>query len=489
MNDPVLQNLLELYQDYWLQRKAELLERWDYYNGEQAKYLPHFAAETEQDWQRRTEDAIIENHCKSTVNIAAGYLYGASDKISRRCDDPAAQTTMSEIWDFNDFPDFTMDVGVMTGVCGFSVTHLRWVDPDTEEPYPPTATHRDLTHGIVQYILMDSVETLPIAKPDNPKALSDIFRVSYREAGSGLPIYDRLQGRQYDTITVIEHIDDAVWHRWDSMKGQFVQTRNDPNPFHSVSTLFVVFSNPGDPMYLEGDPDHLDVIPLNRDLNERLTDDRLTISYHSFPILVHDGDLANFILKPNSHIQGDPDKIKYLTWDNVLAASQEHAEQLRRNISLVSSVTDLPRGRSADIGQVRSGAGLRSMFQADMLLAGRKQKRAIRYEKRLIRSSLEMTTFYTGQPFSTKNATIIFPDDIFGLDELWKAQAEQLHLQSGTKSLKDYLKENYPNLTEHELDQKLEEIKEFNDWRGTGQSGNGRAVYTNEQASIDQQVP
>jgi hypothetical protein len=240
-------------------------------------------------------------------------------------------------------------------------------------------------------------------------------------------------------------------------------TKTFPNPYGNISIPFTVFRNYGDPMYLEGESDIANMIPLQSALNEIMTDDKATISYHSFPILkfLNDAKMpSNWVRKPNSGLEfsGSGDA-QYLVWDNVLEASDKFKEKLRSSMTVVSGVSQISRGNASEIGQVRSGAGLKTLFQSDINAIGLKIPHFKRAERDLVYSTVKMWEKETGESLGDFTCEVSFPQDFVGLDRLLEAQVNQIDVQQGLSSIREIVKGKHPEaISEDEINEYIAEI-------------------------------
>jgi hypothetical protein len=242
-------------------------------------------------------------------------------------------------------------------------------------------------------------------------------------------------------------------------------------------------------MQLEGTPDHKDAIPLNSDLNERLNDDRNVIRYHSFPIIVFNNTRPSEEWRrgPNSalYIEGESDgKIEYLVWDNELEASKEFKEQLRKSMINVSGFSATSFGDTENLGQVRSGPALKTLFTNDAISIFLKRSEAEKAEKWLIWATAKMYERHSGEQFENYNAEIMFPEDTFGIDELLRAQIDALKIAARTKGIDEIVAEEHPELTAEEID---ERIKKSNSLAELSEEMKVQRQKTPEESQLEQE--
>lgn len=475
-----LNELLENIESYWHHRKNEMIKRWDFYYGDpQRMYLPRFPGEDDYEYVSRQDSATIENHCGKTCDVLVGYLYGqpnCQSRIKVRALDDNGNIVESiqkllqhNIWRNNDIDSFRIDVALMVSVTGYAVIHKEFVDKRTMLPFDKKASKEDKKkYGTIRYDLFDSVDTMPIPKISEtgeiyPRLLGSIIRMYSTDNYSGNRYIDRINNKRYTVENRLEAFDDKEFRRLiitDGVLDRNTDTKSsvsEPNPYGDIRVPFTVFRNYGDPMYLEGESDIANMISLQSALNEVTTDDKATISYHSFPVLTLNKGAklpSNFVRKVNSVLEFDGDgTAEYLTWDNVLEASAKFKEEVRTNMTVVSGVSQLSRGNASGVGQVRSGAGLKTLFQADVNCISLKIPHFKKAEKELVYSTIKMWEFETGESFGDFTCEVEFPEDFVGLDKLINAQTEQIELTQGVESLREVIKETHPEFTsEAEVD-------------------------------------
>lgn len=474
---------------YWASRKMALLKLWDFYYGDRQRYyLAKFEGESEQEYYNRILDATIENHCAKTCDTLVGYLYGQPNSRSRtivrvidkegEIIEDAQRFLRDRIWVYNKIDVLRIAVALMTSVTGTGIVRNVFVDTRTRLPFKPNASKEDKKkYGMVRYDLYDTVDTmpLPLMTEDGdiyPQILGAIVRYYERDNFTGITPLDRLLNKAFTASETLEVYSGEKFVRATLEHGAIdaETVRQAGNPYKDITTVFTLFKNHGDPMYLEGNSDLSQMTSLQNTLNEISNADKLTIDYHSFPLLVLMGGAklpSNFIRKVNSGLELDVNQdVKYLTWDNVLEASDVYKEGVRKQMTVVSGVSQISRGNATDIGQVRSGAGLKTLFQADVNAIGLKVPYFAEAERQLVLSTLKMWEIETGESFGEDvRVEVKFPEDFVGLDELLKAQTEQLEIANRTKTVEELIKDKHPDLvSEDEVDEILEEsIEELED--------------------------
>lgn len=464
--------------EVWPSRKMDLMKKWDFYYGDSQRfYLPRYAGETTEEYNDRVRNATVENHCQKTCDVLVGYLYGqpkAESRVAVRAEKDEKllgrhNEILEDCREYNNFDALRIDIALMVSVTGFALVYHEFVDKRTGLPFPSnTSKDEKKEYGVVRYELFDSVDSMPLpyVSPQAyvyPRILGGVARYYSLELGAS-SYFDRILNKRVYTDDYFELFDETGMKRARVETGEEQPISTEPNEYGNINYWFTLFRNYGDPMYLEGRSDIDQIIPLQNELNELANDDRTTIAYHSFPILkmLKGAKMPpNFIRKANSVLEFDGDQdADYLTWDNVLEASQKRQESIRRQMTVTSGVSQLSRGNAEDVGQVRSGPGLKTLFQADINAVGVKIPYFVQAEKHVAEYTLKMWEFQTGESMGEFEICVEFPEDFVGIDELLKAQTEQIEVQEGMESLREIIKEKHPEIgSEEEIDAILEEIQ------------------------------
>jgi len=445
----------------YYKRKFEITKLWNFYLGNQSIYLEKYEGESDAEYMSRVQNTTIENHCRPTVDIAVAYLYGDGDKIVRRAIDPTLhEILVNNIWKVNDMTSFMIDVRINASVTGYSLVEPVLIKKSTGKPYEPgePINKEDIS---ILYTLLDSTIAIPLPRIYDMRSLGAVIKFYSINSIDLLSGYD-IDIDFKDEIWILEYIDDNVWLRFAYPDDKYDKPVHIPvfadgediNPFGDVRDAFVLFRNAGDPASLEGLSEIEGLITMQTNLNERLSDDRLTIRYHSAPIIKFlKGAQApdSWIRKPNSILEFDGDgNAEYLTWEDRLQASFEYTEQLRKSIAITSGVSSLSRGNLRDIGQLRTSVGVKSLFVPD--IANIKLRRAFmtKGEKDLIKATARQIEYYTGIKFECYCSEIIMPEDFIGIDKWLETQILAQKIQAGLPIIEE-LRIQFPDKTEEEL--------------------------------------
>lgn len=462
-----LRDLHDFVKDFFHARKLEMGKYWDYYEGEQSKYLEKYEHEDYQEYLARVRSAIIENHAAPTIDIPVAYMYG-SGAIGRRAEDENLHNILhNEVYQVNDMDTLMIDVRLQAAITGFSIVHPVIVSKRTRMPFYVTGEQMTQDNFTVLYTLMDSIITIPLPRTYDKRSLGAIIQIYTVDTDS---LSEQFKREGTSTFNVVEYADDHIWIRYlfdeEDMDNPLVLPTDLPdggnvNPFGDVRCLFVLFKNAGFPFDLEGRSEIKGIVDLQNALNERLTDDQSVIRYHSAPILkflkgamMPDG----FVRKANSvlEFEGDGDA-EYLTWEDKLDASSQYVAQLRQAIALATQVSNLSRGNLKDAGQVRTGMGVKSLYVPDTTHIRLRRPFMIRGEKELIYATAKFYEMYGGVSFSSYKAEITMPDDFIGIEKWLETQVMSQEIASGIPPV-ERIKEKFPDMTEEQINEIIDMI-------------------------------
>jgi len=465
--DDLFKNLMGFVDKHYYQRKFLHNVYWDYWKGDQRKYQKKYPGELDVEYMTRIENSHVENHCRPTSNINVAYMYGMADKISRRAEDPLLHKLLNEdVYDLNHMPSLMVDARLMASVIGFSVIEPMVFNKLTRKPFNPEDSITEKTFSVF-YSLTDSTTIIPLPRVYDRRTLGMIIK--YYEIDNIDSFKYLGLTKEFDTskeYRVLEYVDDDLWLRWIHPKNEPEQKELLPvfqipgkeniNIYGDVRIPFVVFKNYGDPMHIEGESDIEDVIPLQLNLNERLTDDANIIRYHALPIIkaLRGAKLPkNFVRKPNMVLEFDGEgDMDYLTWDAPMDASDKYKAQLRQSLAQSSQVSTLSRGNLRDVGQLKTGIGVKSLYVPDILGVRLRRPFALRAEKELILATAKMYEHYTNIKFSSYRSEVIYPEDFIGIDEWMETQVTAAEIAAGLP-IQDRLKTRYPDKSDKEIEE------------------------------------
>ncbi len=339
-----------------LRRYRELL---DFYEGH------HFAA------PRRGRTNLVVNYARAVVDKGVSYLFGrgihlavpelaalgedaAAPGQTARSGDAAmrgpgaararlAERLLAQIAEENDLDLLLLHAATNAAALGDAALKVCW----------------DTAAGRVRILNVDPFRFFPTWASDDLAALQRVALCSRLAAAEARERYGwRGPGRSSgDEVETLE-----VWtaERFQLLiEGELV--REDSNPYGFIP--FVHVPNLQPPNTPWGISDLVDLIPLNRELDERMSDQADLIRYHADPPVVFRGverhsDLA---VGPGTvwDLPRDAD-VSLLEWRGSLPTLQEHIERILRALY---EVAETPRTSFGDSGRLLSGVALETELQ------------------------------------------------------------------------------------------------------------------------------
>ncbi len=340
-----------------LRRYRELL---DFYEGR------HFAA------PRRGRTNLVVNYARAVVDKGVSYLFGrgvhlAVPEVTALTTDPAApdqiaapgvaeavpspsaagarlvERLLAQIAEENDLDLLLLHAATNAAALGDAALKVYW----------------DAAAGRVRILNVDPFRFFPTWASDDLAALQRVALCGRLAATEARERYG-WRGTVHSSLDEVETLE-----VWTAERFQLViegeMARDDTNPYGFIP--FVHVPNLQPPNTPWGVSDLVDVIPLNRELDERMSDQADLIRYHADPPVVFRGverhsDLA---VGPGTvwDLPRDAD-VSLLEWRGSLPTLQEHIERVLRALY---EVAETPRTSFGDSGRLLSGVALETELQ------------------------------------------------------------------------------------------------------------------------------
>ncbi|MFN8525643.1 MAG: phage portal protein [Chloroflexota bacterium] len=188
--------------------------------------------------------------------------------------------------------------------------------------------------------------------------------------------------------------------------------RRGPNPYGFIPFVHVPNLQPANQSW--GVSDLVDVIPINRELNERVSDQADVIRYHADPPIVFKGvtEHTDLAVGPGTvwDVPVDSD-VKLLEWQGQPIAVGEHIERILRTLY---EIAETPRTAFGDSGRVLSGVALEAELRPLIQKTLRRRvfwTRALRTRNRLMLRLAERYGVDGAQPgdFAPYRSRVIWP--------------------------------------------------------------------------------
>jgi hypothetical protein len=233
-------------------------------------------------------------------------------------------------------------------------------------------TYYDARRARVRVLSLDPSRCFPTWAGDDPDELVEISVISTLSAAEALARYGRSWGR---TVDVVETWTEATLTI--TVGPDVVQ--DGPNPYGWIPYCHVGNLAPANSTW--GISDLEDVIPLNQEIDRRLSDQSDVIAYHADPPVVFKGvrQHTDLPVGPGTvwDIPADAD-VALLEWHGQPPQVDTHIDRLQEALY---QVAETPRTSFGDSGRLLSGVALETELQPLILRTLRKRtiwERALR---------------------------------------------------------------------------------------------------------------
>lgn len=417
-------------------------------------YAGPFGSQPVRDIQRK--EVVIENDIAWRVNAAADFLFGKPvTLISKASDDRKRkdiEAILKALFAANGGPGFFQDMAVLGSVYGFVDCFIR--APQTQDPSggPQSRQSRPETTSLpsppslplpgaptgdntgdplspalqwaqaIDLELIEAPRALPVLDEDDYRAVRLYVQHFHQKKnvmsgrGSFLSRILGAAGGRSDTRQVVAVTEIASSDHWQRYEDKELVAEG-PLPWGFLPVVHV--QNVAQPYYYEGVSDVEPLIPLQDELNTRLSDRASRITFQSFKMYLGKG-IEGFENKPvapgRMWCTDNPDaSIQEFGGDLAAPSEQTHIAEIREAMDKASGVTPIVAGILQDrLGNLTSAVALRLTFMG--MLSRNERKRhtygeGIRKICRMVLSMLDTAGVYaTGE--SERNVEIVFPSPL-----------------------------------------------------------------------------
>jgi hypothetical protein len=404
-----------------------------------------FGTQAVRDIQRK--EVVIENDIAWRVNAAADFLFGKSiSLISRAPDDRKRkdiEAILKALFAANGGPGFFQDVAVLGSVYGFVDCFIRTPPAQTpalgdsgprpplaevssslrspHHPPPPLATVLQWAQAI-DLELIEAPRALPVLDEDDYRVIRLYVQHFHQRKntltsrGSFLSRILGAVGQRSDTrqvVAVTEITSPEYWQRYEDKE----LVAEGPMPWGFLPVVHI--QNVAQPYYYEGVSDVEPLIPLQDELNTRLSDRASRITFQSFKMYLGKGieGFENKPVAPGRMWCTDNPEASIQEFGGDVAAPSEHLHiaEIREAMDKASGVTPVVAGILQDrLGNLTSAVALRLTFMG--MLSRNERKRhtygeGIRTICRMVLSMLDTAGLYATSE-SERDVEIVFANPL-----------------------------------------------------------------------------
>lgn len=270
-----------------------------------------------------------------------------------------AEALLYEVYEENDLEAIDIQGAINGAVLGDTVFKLFWESGRAGGRRDTGARGRG-EMGRIRVVNIDPFTFFPTWAEDDPSTLLSVrlvYQLSAEEAsrryGDSLPIAPSSR----TSVTVTEEWTPAGF----ALAVGGVEVERRPNPYGFIPFVHIPNARPANEFW--GVSDLRDVIPLNRELNERMSDMADVIRFHADPPVVFKGVMehSNLAVGPGT-VWDLPEgaDVQLLEWRGQSPAVQEHVKRVMRAIH---DVAETPKTAFGDSGRLLSGVALETELQ------------------------------------------------------------------------------------------------------------------------------
>jgi len=391
-----------------------------------------FGGRAVKDIQRK--EVVIENDIAWRVNAAADFLFGKPISFVSRSPEgrrrAEIESILKALFSANGDIGFFQDMAVLGGVYGFVDCLIRPGDEITEK-YISTSSSSTQTLPLEEVLqlartigleLVEAPRALPILEEDDYKKIRYYVQHFYQKKNalsersfflSRLLLRNKNSGSNRRTVAVTEIISATAWQRYEDK--DLVAEGELPWGFLPV----VHIQNIAQPYYYEGMSDVEPLVPLQDELNTRLSDRANRITFQSFKMYLGKG-IEGFEDKPVSpgrmwYTDNPEAAIEEFGGDAATPSEDKHIAEIREAMDKASGVTPLVAGvLKSKLGNLTSAVALRLTLMGTLSKTERKRFTYGEGVKKICRMALEILDragIYKTS-LSDREVEIVFPSPL-----------------------------------------------------------------------------
>jgi len=333
---------------------------------------------------------LVLNYARTVVDKGVSYLLGRGINFGVQPAGPspspeeqstaaAAEELLYRVYEENDLEAVDIQGGLNGAVLGDTVFKLfweqgfgAWTGPSAY-PRGPGAGGQESGdggqgakgQGRIRVLNIDPMTFFPSWAGDDPSTLLSV-RVIYRLPGEEA---ERRYGTTSNQLSAVSHqqmgAEVVVEERWTAAEmaisvggSEVVRTLN---PYGFIPFVHIPNARPANEFW--GVSDLKDVIPLNRELNERMSDMADVIRFHSDPPVIFKGVTEHSSLAVGPGTVWDVPEgadVGLLEWRGQTPAVEQHLERVMRALH---DVAETPKTAFGNAGRLLSGVALETELQ------------------------------------------------------------------------------------------------------------------------------
>ena len=333
-----------------------------------------FGSQAVKDVQRK--EVVIENDIAWRINAAVDFLFGKPISFVSRASESRKRAEIESIlkalFSANGAIGFFQDMAVLGSVYGFVDCIVRPGDEVLQRSISPssqTLTFEDVLRlaQTIDLELIEAPRALPVLEEDNYKKIRYYVQHFYQKKNSLARMNGflsrvlsriRQSGDVRRTEAVTEIMSDAVWQRYENKE----LVGEGKLPWGILPVVHI--QNIAQPYFYEGISDVEPLIPVQDELNTRLSDRASRITFQSFKMYLGKG-IEGFEDRPVSpgrmwHTDNPEATIEEFGGDGPAPSEDMHIAEIREAMDKISSVPPLVAGALKNrLGNLTSAVAIR----------------------------------------------------------------------------------------------------------------------------------
>jgi hypothetical protein len=365
-----------------------------------------FGGQAVQDIQRK--EVVIENDIAWRVNAAADFLFGKPVSLISKAPESHKrkdiEMILKALFAANGGPGFFQDMAVLGSVYGFVDCFLR----PSYGPGGHLTSSMSLSSSSLSSVLQ-SAQAIDLELIEAPRALPILDEDDYRVVRCYVQHFHQRKNAVSRGNSFLARVLGATGHRADTRQMVAVTEITSPDHWQRYEDKELVaegdmpwgflpvvhIQNIAQPYYYEGVSDVEPLIPLQDELNTRLSDRASRITFQSFKMYLGKG-IEGFESKPvapgRMWCTDNPDaSIQEFGGDAAAPSEDLHISEMREALDKTSGVTPVVAGILKDkLGNLTSAVALRLTFMGMLSKNERKRHTYSEGLKKICRMALSM---------------------------------------------------------------------------------------------------
>lgn len=382
------------------------------------------------------KEVVIENDIGWRINAMVDFLFGKGVDIVSRTQDKSRQTEINKIlkqvFNINGGARFFQDMAVLGAVYGFVDCIVRPGQKIIDYSLNSSSSFSGRHTGLPLQQALDLVSDCGLELIEAPRALPILDERDFRKINFYIQHFieqkndvaveggflarllgGRGSGGARQSAAVTEIIASDLWQRYEDK--QLVS--EGPNIVGIVPVVHI--QNIAQPLYYEGVSDVEPLIPLQDELNTRLSDRASRITFQAFKMYLAKGieGIENRAVSPGRMWSTDNPEasIEQFGGDMATPSEDTHITEIREALDKTSGVTPVVAGILKDkIGNLTSATALRMTLMGMLSKTERKHfvySQGLKEIAAMIMHLLDVTNIYPNSK-DERNFDVIFPSPL-----------------------------------------------------------------------------